>query len=100
MIMFLNFFLDPNPRKFAGVDLTKFFPEHGAPVEVWWVTWARISMGLRPWPFIAVQIMAWLEEVIFRDRKDKGIVSSLGTLFTSIFRGGLTMIHLYIGPAS
>jgi hypothetical protein len=24
--MLLNFFLDPNLRKFAGVDLTKFFP--------------------------------------------------------------------------
>jgi hypothetical protein len=27
--MFLNYFLNPNIRKFAGVNLSKFFPEHG-----------------------------------------------------------------------
>jgi hypothetical protein len=70
--MFLNFFLDPNLRKFAGVDFTKFFPEHGGESEVWRVRWAHIAMGLQPSPFIAVQIMAWLDEIIFGDPSDKG----------------------------
>jgi hypothetical protein len=56
--MFLNFFLAPNLRKFAGVDLTKFFSEHGGEGDVWWVSWARIAMGLCPSSFKAVQIMA------------------------------------------
>jgi hypothetical protein len=34
--MFLNFFLDPNLRKFAVVGLTKLFPKHGGEGKVWW----------------------------------------------------------------
>jgi hypothetical protein len=42
--MFLKFFLDPNLKKFAGVDLTKFFPEHGGEGEVWWARWPCIAL--------------------------------------------------------
>jgi hypothetical protein len=71
---FLNFFLDPNLRNFAGVDLKKFFPEHGGEGEVWWVRCAHIAMGLRPSPFTTAQIIAWLEEIIFGYRREKGNV--------------------------
>jgi hypothetical protein len=58
----------PLPRskseKFAGVDLTKLFPEHGGEGKVWWVRWVHIAMGLWPSQFIVVQIMACLEELI------------------------------------
>jgi hypothetical protein len=68
--MFLNFFLDPNLRKCAGVNSS-------LNMEVWWVMWARISMGMQPSPFIAVQIMDWLEEIIFGYPRDKGNVFTL-----------------------
>jgi hypothetical protein len=69
--IFLNFFLDPNLRTFAEVDLTKFFPEHGGEGKLWWFRWARIAMGLWSSPFIAIQIMACLEDILFGDRREK-----------------------------
>jgi hypothetical protein len=70
--MFLNFFLDWYLRKYAGVDLTSYFGDDlGKGKDTFWVRWNRISMGLRPSPCCAVQIMAWLDETVFGDHLDQ-----------------------------
>lgn len=68
--MFLNFPLDEEVRKYAGVDLTKYFPELSEPGQTLWLRWARCAMGLRTSPFSTVQALSWLEEIIFGDRRD------------------------------
>jgi hypothetical protein len=58
--IFLNFFLNPKLRAFAGVHLAKFLAENGEA----WLRWCRIAMGFHPSPYIAVQMMVWLGGVI------------------------------------
>jgi hypothetical protein len=61
--MFLNFFLDWYLRKYAGVDLTSYFRDDLAKgKDTFWVRWNSIAMVLRPSPYCAVQIMAWMDE--------------------------------------
>jgi hypothetical protein len=70
--MFLNFFLDWHLRKYAGVDLTSYFTDDlGKGKYTFWVRWNRIAMGIRPSPFCAVHIMAWLDETVFGDHLDQ-----------------------------
>jgi hypothetical protein len=70
--MFLNRFLNWHLRKYAGVDLTSYFTDDlGKGKDAFWVRWNRIAMGIRPSPFCAVQIMAWLDETIFGEHLDK-----------------------------
>jgi hypothetical protein len=66
--MFLNFFLDWHLRKYAGVDMTSYL---GEGKYTFLVRWKRIAMGLRPSPYCAVQIMAWLDENVFGDHLDQ-----------------------------
>jgi hypothetical protein len=64
--MFLNLFLEWHLRKYAGVDLTSYFDyDLRTGKYTFWVRWKRISMGLRPSPFCAAHIMAWLDETVF-----------------------------------
>jgi hypothetical protein len=73
--MFLNFFLDWYLMKYAGVDLTSYFDDDlGNGKYTFWVRWNRIAMGLRPSPYCAVQIMAFLDENVFGDHLDQGNV--------------------------
>jgi hypothetical protein len=70
--MFLNFFLNWYLRKYDGVDMTSYFVddlEKGK--KTFWVKWNSISMGLRPSPYCAVQIMVWLDETVFGDHLDQ-----------------------------
>jgi hypothetical protein len=70
--MFLNFFLDWHLRKYAAVDLTSYFDDDlGKGKYTFWVRWSRIAMGIMPFPFCAVQIMAWLDETVFGDHLDQ-----------------------------
>jgi hypothetical protein len=51
--MILNFFLDPQIRRFAGVDFTKFYPEELDDIKK--VIWERCNlsaMGFRPCTFV------------------------------------------------
>jgi hypothetical protein len=70
--MFLNFFLDWHLRKYDGVDLSSYFDDElGKGKDTFWVRWNRIVMGLRPSPYCAVQIMAWLDDTVFCDHLNK-----------------------------
>jgi hypothetical protein len=70
--MFLNFFLDWHLRKYAGVDLSSYFDDDlGKGKDTFWVRWNRIATGLRPSPYCAVQIMAWLDETVFGNHLDQ-----------------------------
>jgi hypothetical protein len=70
--IFLNFFLDWHLRKYAGVGLKSYFDDDlGKGKDAFWVRWNRISMGLRPSPFCAVQIIDWLDETVFGDHLDQ-----------------------------
>jgi hypothetical protein len=70
--MFLNFFMDWHLSKYAGANLTSYFTDDlGKGKDTFWVRWNRIAMGLRPSPFCAVQIMAWLDETVFGEHLDQ-----------------------------
>jgi hypothetical protein len=69
--MFLNFFLDWYLRKYASVDRTSYFDDDlGNGKYTFWMRWNRIAMGIRPSPYRAVHIMAWLDETVFGDHLD------------------------------
>ena len=59
--MFLNYFLDEDLRKYAGVDVREL---GGAQ----WERWERTLMGFRPSPFVCTQTFAWGETLIRGDR--------------------------------
>jgi hypothetical protein len=70
--MFLNFFLNWYPRKYAGDDLTRYFRDDLVKgKETFWMRWNRIATGIRPSAYFAVQIMAWLNETVFGDHLDQ-----------------------------
>jgi hypothetical protein len=69
--MFMNFFLDPQVRRFVGVDFTKFYPEELDEVKK--VIPERCNycaMGFRPCPFVTIQTLALLEKKKISDRND------------------------------
>ncbi|KAL7574377.1 hypothetical protein ACA910_008478 [Epithemia clementina (nom. ined.)] len=55
--MFLNFWLHPELRMYAGIDLTGLFPEEliFSKRKVLWQAWNRCAMGLSPSPYQATQ---------------------------------------------
>ena len=59
--MFLNYFLDEELRRFAGVDVREIGGEQ-------WERWERTLMGFRPSPFVCTQTFAWGETLIRGDR--------------------------------
>lgn len=68
---FLNFVLHEKVRKYAGVDLTLYFPElmqdHH---HVLWMHWERCGMGFVSSPYNAVQGTFFAEEVIRGNHRD------------------------------
>jgi hypothetical protein len=69
--IFMNFFLDPRIRRFAGLDFTKFYTEELDKVKrVIWERWNRCAMGFRPCSFVTIQALAWLEQKSCGDRND------------------------------
>jgi hypothetical protein len=69
--MFLNFFLDPRIRRFAGVDFTKFYLEELDETNKFiWERWNRCAMGFRLCPFVTIKALAWLQEKVFANRND------------------------------
>jgi hypothetical protein len=73
--MFLNYFLDPDLRPWAGVDLSggsaSIIPEKEAAKRVI-LRWNRSLMGVRSSPFNCVRAYLISEEIIKGDCKDKG----------------------------
>ena len=63
--MFLNYFLDEDMRRFAGVDVQ----EIGG---VKWEQWERTLMGFRPLPYVCTQTFSWGEDLIQGDRRSLG----------------------------
>ena len=55
--MFLNFPLDVDIRKYAGVDLTSIFSEDCKNGETFWERWVRMLMGFRPSPYLTTREM-------------------------------------------
>jgi hypothetical protein len=68
---FLNFILHEKIRKYAGVDVTPFFPELvDTTKHVLWLHWQRCGMGFVPSPYNAIQGTLFAEEVIRGDPTD------------------------------
>ena len=55
--MFLNFPLDKNIQKYAGVDFTNLFPDEAFEGESFWERWVRMLMGFRPSPYCTTRSM-------------------------------------------
>ena len=58
--MFLNFPLDLSIRPFCGVDLSWKLKKKG----VLWERWNRMTMGMRPSPWVCTRLLAWMMEVV------------------------------------
>ena len=75
--MFLNFMLHPTLRTLCGVDLHNYqvdltsleVPTDPEAAKTW-ISWNRITMGLKWSPYQAIKSMHLAEEVIRGDRKD------------------------------
>ena len=69
---FLNFPLHPDLLKFAGIDLTKFFPDLASEAggELFGV-WLRNLMGLQCSPYLSVMGASRAKRMIIGDRKDR-----------------------------
>ncbi len=61
--MFLNFFLDPRIRPYAGVDLSNVY--EGTRI---WRRWERSGMGFCSSPYTAIRMMSVAKEVIKGNR--------------------------------
>ena len=83
--MFLNFMMHEDLRPYCGVDFTKFYPSHQAAArtgdskkqeketsKVNWKRWSRCCMGLKSSPYLCVQGMLHVTEMIFGERRDDG----------------------------
>jgi hypothetical protein len=72
--MFLNYFLDPRIRPYAGVDVTLIgdLLRDKSPEEkkVILMRWERSLMGLKPSPYNCTRAFAWGEDFIRGDRRD------------------------------
>jgi hypothetical protein len=66
--MFLNYFLDPDLRPWAGVDISSINPEQAAGKRVI-LRWNRALMGVRSSPFNCVRAYLISEEIIKGDRR-------------------------------
>ncbi|KAL7565278.1 hypothetical protein ACA910_014570 [Epithemia clementina (nom. ined.)] len=83
--IFLNFWLHPELRKYAGIDLTSLFPEElDDPARltspgwwkrrVLWEAWSRCAMGLTTSPFQATQSAQRVKPLALGDRTDEANV--------------------------
>jgi hypothetical protein len=73
--MFLNYFLDPQLRSRAGVDVTELAAELGEQLEPGrrlYMRWERALMGVRSSPFNCVRAYLLSEDIIRGDRRDEG----------------------------
>ena len=68
--MFLNFLLDVNICKYAGVDLTDLLESEGMGRRRW-ERWERLLMGFCPSPYLTTREMKKVEERTKGNRKDK-----------------------------
>ena len=67
--MFLNFMLDPHIRPYAGVDLTKLFPDElTAEIKEVIEHWERMLMGFRPSPYFTTRSLKRVEIFLRGDR--------------------------------
>ncbi|KAL7575469.1 hypothetical protein ACA910_007367 [Epithemia clementina (nom. ined.)] len=89
--MFLNFWLHPELRKYAGIDLTGLFPEEvnrkssaRNKRKVLWETWNRCAMGLSPSPYQATQLAHRVKFLAMGNREDP----------TNVFRWDRILLNL------
>ena len=72
--MFLNYFLDPRIRPYAGVDVTLIgdLLRDKSPDEkkLILMRWERSLMGLKPSPYNCTRAFAWGEDFVRGDRRD------------------------------
>ena len=66
--MFLNFMLDKDLRKYAGVDLTSTFPEECHSNNLVWEHWESMPTGFRLSPYSTSRDIKQLEPHIKGDR--------------------------------
>ena len=65
--MFLNFPLDLSIRPYCGVDLS--WMEEGK--KTTWKSWSRMTMGMKPSPWVTCRQIGWLLEFVIGDYKDE-----------------------------
>ena len=72
--MFLNYFLDPRIRPYAGVDVTLIGDllrdKSSAEKELILMRWERSLMGLKSSPYNCTRAAAWGEDFVRGDRRD------------------------------
>ena len=68
--MFLNFMLDKNIRKYAGIDISKLYPEESTNGFLW-ERWERMLMGFKPSPYCTTRDMKRMEEKLKGRKEDK-----------------------------
>ena len=69
--MFLNFMLDKAIRPYAGVDLTRLFPNEAKDgSKRLWENWTRMLMGYKPSPYITTQEICRQQPFLVGDRRD------------------------------
>jgi hypothetical protein len=68
--MFLNFMLDENLRKYAGVDLTELFLDESSG-KTFWERWERLLMvGFKPLPCLTTRLMQRIERNFLKGKMD------------------------------
>jgi hypothetical protein len=78
---FLNFILHEKVQRYAGVDVTPFFPELvDSTKHVLWLHWERCGMGFVPSPYNAIQRTLFAEEVIRGDHTDANNIFRWNTI--------------------
>ena len=65
--MFLNFPLDLSIRPYCGVDVS--WMEEGK--KTTWESWSRMTMGMKPSPWVICRLIGWLLEFVIGDHKDE-----------------------------
>ena len=69
--MFLNFMLDKAIRPYAGVDLTRLFPNEAKDgSKRLWENWTRMLMGYKPSPYITTREICRQQPFLVGDRRD------------------------------
>ena len=67
--MFLNYWLDPAIRPYAGVDVS-WDTKGGGSGGKRWERWTRMAMGMLPSPWVTTRLFAWAMEFMKGDRRD------------------------------
>jgi len=83
--MFLNFILHEKVRKYAGVDVTPFFPELVDHTKhIIWLHWERCGMGFVPSPYNSIQGVLFAEEVMKGDPSNPNNIFSWDTIILNL----------------